>query len=261
MDLVVDVGNFQAKAAFFEEDKIADLLVFQEGSLQAFCDKLAEHPVKRALIASVHREREGIIARCLHDKGIPFKQLDQMPLKIKLDVDEPEQLGQDRIANAYGALKKFPLNDAIVVDIGTAITFDLVAKEGRYLGGMIFPGFTLLAKSLSEYTDLLPNVVVVKPESPLGKTTKTHLQSGMYYGGLGAIERLIDELRRVSGSPGAVKVLATGGGVREDSEEKRAFVEDLKELVDGIDANLTLIGLHEILKEEGVAKHPQNIGD
>ncbi len=250
MDLVIDIGNFQVKAGFFDGDTLIERIAFQETAIELLNAKMKEHRVERTLVASVQRAKESQILAFLSAQKIPFKKLSDLPLKLKLDVNEPKELGQDRIANACGALKIFPLNDAIIVDLGTAVTFDLVAKEGHYLGGMIFPGFFLLAKSCSDYTDLLPNVQVEKPNSPVGKTTVEHLQSGIYYGTLGAVERLIDELRRTLDAPSSVKILATGGGVRVEGDPvKRAFVEDMKEFVDVIDPNLTLIGLHEILKD------------
>src|ERR1700678_564973 len=83
-------------------------------------------------------------------------------------------------ASAPGALARFPTNDCIIVDVGTAITLDFVAKEAPYLGGMIYPGADLCAKALAEYTDKLPLISPQKPESALAKTTETHLQSGIY---------------------------------------------------------------------------------
>jgi pantothenate kinase type III len=119
---------------------------------------------------------------------------------------------------------------------------------------MIYPGAELCAKALTGHTDKLPLVVPLKPPSPLGTDMQTHIQSGLYYGQLGAIECLIAELAAMTESPSSVKVIATGGGTLvEDAympDLKTAFVADLKEIVDCIDPHLTLFGLHEILKEQ-----------
>lgn len=244
LDLVLDIGNYLIKGGLFEEKALVDAFVLKSH------DELKRHlegkSIRTALISSVNSKAEEGLKKALEEHKIPYTFLDSTKLKLVLDVDEPDQLGHDRIANAYGALAVFPINDCIIVDIGTAITGDFVAKEGRYLGGMIYPGEALCSKALHDYTDLLPLVTVKKPPSPMAKTTETHLQGGIYYGQLGAIERIIDELKFSVLSPSSVKVIATGGATRPDNQE---FIADLAELVDVINPHLTLIGLHEILTE------------
>jgi type III pantothenate kinase len=245
MDLVIDIGNSRVKAALFQERMLySAFTTAKEEALHSFHSHLAQHPIQHTLISSVNPQVESLIKHLLDEKKIPYHTLDRHTLKLELEVDEPDALGQDRIANAYGALRYFPLSDCIVVDIGTATTFDYVAKEGKYLGGMIYPGPSLAAKALNAYTSLLPLVSFEKPDSVLAKTTTAHLQAGIYYGQLGAIERAVDELRLTSPSPSSVKVIATGG-----ASQDPAWTEDLKELVDVIVPHLTLIGLREILYE------------
>ncbi len=248
-DLVVDIGNSLIKGGLFEDKTLVRefAILAQSLSKEEFLRHLGDQSIKEALISSVNSQAEETIQNALKQQKIPYTFLDYTKLKLVLEVDEPEALGQDRIANSYGALTLFPLNDCIVMDIGTAITADLIAKEGRYLGGMIYPGATLCAKALSDYTDKLPLVSFKKPDSALAKTTETHLQGGIYYGQLGAIERMIEELRILAPSPSSVKVIATGGATR--ISDPVEFIQDLKELVDLIDPHLTLVGLHEIFNE------------
>lgn len=255
LDLVIDIGNTRIKGGIFEEKKLVDSFAFSSEKVET--ELLMQHlqgkPIKNVLISSVNAKAEDPIKYYLQQQKIDFILLDYSKIKLVLDVDEPEALGHDRIANAYGALARFPINDCIVVDIGTAITVDYVAKEGRYTGGMIYVGAMLCARALSQYTDKLPLIQPKKPDSPLAKTTETHLQSGIYYGQLGAIERMIDELRQTSLAPSSIKVIATGGATqindKDVSFEKVSLIEDLKELVDYIDPHLTLLGLREILYE------------
>lgn len=247
LNFVVDIGNSRIKGGLFQDKTLIDSFSFSHTESRELLQRFLENKVlEKALISSVNAKAEELIKNTLEQKNVPYHFLDYKKLKMAFDVDEPEQLGHDRIANAYGALTRFPLNDCIIVDIGTAITVDFVAKEGRYLGGMIYLGAGLCAKALAEFTDKLPLVTLHKPTSALAKTTKTHLQSGIYYGQLGAIERMIAEISLTAASPSSVKVLATGGATSSHREEE-AFLEDLKELVDVIDPHLTLIGLHEIL--------------
>jgi type III pantothenate kinase len=244
LDLVLDIGNSRIKGALFDGKTLVDSFVSNHPLNQDHLVRFLEgKPLGSVFISSVNAKAEEGVTSFLKQKKIHYHLLDYKNLKMIFDVDEPEQLGHDRIANAYGALARFPINDCIIVDIGTAITLDFVAKEGRYLGGMIYLGASLCAKALAEFTDKLPLISPQKPESALAKTTKTHLQSGIYYGQLGAIERMIAELTLTALSPSSVKIIATGGGIDE------AFADDLQELVDIIDPQLTLVGLREILDE------------
>lgn len=253
--LVLDIGNFRIKGAFFEEDHLLKDFVlaanpFPEAPLRHI---LQEKKFQDCLIASVNAPVEKLTSALLEKEKLPFRMLKISELRVHLNVDEPDQVGLDRIANVYGALFHFPQNDCIVVDIGTVVTFDLVQKNGSYLGGAIYPGPNIGAKALANYTDKLPLVTFDKPPSALGKTTQTHIQSGLYFGLLGAIERIVSELSLTANSPSSVKIIATGGATRMDetnpNPSKIEFVDDLKELVDFINPQLTLIGLHEMFKE------------
>lgn len=258
LDLVLDIGNSRIKGGIFEGKNLVETFVFNTAALnkEELMRILQGKPIKDVLIASVNTKAEEGIKGYLQDQQINHRFLDHSSLKLVLDVDEPEALGHDRIANAYGALARFPLNDCIVVDLGTAITLDFIVKEGRYLGGMIYAGAGLCAKVLADYTDKLPLVSLKKPDSALAKTTVTHLQAGIYYGQLGAIERMIAELRLSAVSPSSVKIIATGGTTQIDEAnicfDKVALIEDLKDLVDYIDPHLTLIGLREVLEENRI---------
>ena len=251
LNLVIDIGNVRIKGGLFEQDELVYNFAFTAFpySKETFMHHIRGKSIERAFISSVNHQLEMHIKTALGECNIPCEFLNSADLKLKLEVERPDELGHDRIANAYGALSRFPFNNCIIVDIGTAITCDLVAKDGRYLGGMLYPGGELCAKALTGHTDKLPLVTPIKPPSILGNTNEAHIQSGIYYGQLGAIERMIAELSGITESASSVKVIATGGATHPHSE-KMPFVEDLKELVDLIDPHLTLVGLHEILKEQ-----------
>jgi type III pantothenate kinase len=127
---------------------------------------------------------------------------------VKLLIDNPAELGADRLVNAVAGIEKYgaPL---IVVDFGTATTFDVVSPKGEYLGGVITPGVGISADALFSRTARLPRVDIRKPAKVLATNTVNSLQSGLYYGYLGLIDGILERLIAELGGP--ITVVATGG--------------------------------------------------
>ncbi len=253
--VVIDIGNTRIKVGCFLDGHMQEVRSFfpKQNFHEELASFLTQKKADSILLSSVNSFYETQVRKILSDHHLPYHTIENTQLKLQLDVEEPDELGQDRIANAYGALTRFPLQDCIVVDIGTTITFDYIVKEGKYLGGAIYTGMEIASKGLAEYTDQLPFTAVSRPDSALGKTTNSQISSGIYYGHLGAIERVLFELKQTSASPSSVHVVATGGATQTDDENacvgKVEFIHDLKDLVDSIDPHLTLMGLQEILNE------------
>ncbi|EKD91572.1 MAG: hypothetical protein ACD_29C00482G0001 [uncultured bacterium] len=130
---------------------------------------------------------------------------------LKLDIKNPLELGADRIANAVGALHHFPNKNLIVIDFGTATTLCAISKERAYLGGAILPGFKISMQALFQNTAKLSSVEIIKSENALGKTTITNIQSGLYYGQLGAVKEIVHRYKTHVFNNEEVIVLATGG--------------------------------------------------
>src|SRR5215470_6818367 len=122
--------------------------------------------------------------------------------------DNPSEVGADRIVNSVAAYEKFG-GPCIVVDFGTATTFDVVSPKGEYLGGVITPGIGISADALFSRTARLPRVDIRKPPSVIATNTVNSLQAGLYYGYLGLIDGILERLIAELG--GEVKVVATGG--------------------------------------------------
>jgi type III pantothenate kinase len=147
---------------------------------------------------------------------------------IGVDVDEPRRVGLDRLLNAVAADGvRSPAEEAIIVDCGTATTVDLVSSSGNFCGGAILPGFTLCARALNQYTEVLPlismNELFDLPPSEdchpaLGTNTQAAIMSGVFWGQIGAVRELINRLTHHQESSGskelAPKILLTGGGAR-----------------------------------------------
>ena len=141
--------------------------------------------------------------------GLRVEEFQWRPgLGIRLAVDEPQRVGADRVANARGAHLAYP-GPAIVVDFGTATTFDVVDGDGAFLGGAIAPGIEAASASLSSRTALLPRIAWGFPESSIGRTTVENLQIGVYHGATLMVDGLVARIRQ-EWEPGA-RVIATGG--------------------------------------------------
>lgn len=148
--------------------------------------------------------------------------------RINVNVDEPRRVGLDRLLNAVAANGvRSPAEAAIIVDCGTATTVDLVSSSGSFCGGAILPGFTLCARALNQYTEVLPlismNELFDLPPSEdchpaLGTNTQAAIMSGVFWGQIGAVRELINRLSHHGRSNGnnepAPKILLTGGGAR-----------------------------------------------
>ena len=122
--------------------------------------------------------------------------------------DNPAEVGADRIVNAVAAVEKYGA-PCIVVDFGTATTFDCVSPKGQYMGGVICPGIGISADALFERTARLPRVDIRKPSRVIGSNTVGSLQSGLYYGYLGLVDGILENLLKEMGAK--TKVIATGG--------------------------------------------------
>jgi type III pantothenate kinase len=153
---------------------------------------------------------------------------------IALDVDEPQSVGADRALNAIAAHAKYPGN-LIVVDFGTATTFDVVDSTGAYKGGIIAPGLNLSLDALVNAAAKLPRIAIEEPKSDhvIGRTTEDQMLAGIYWGYVAMIEGLLDRLKAEIG--GAVTVVGTGG--------LAALFAKRTDLFDAVEPDLTIQGL------------------
>jgi type III pantothenate kinase len=150
---------------------------------------------------------------------------------LKILLDNPQELGADRIVNVVAGLEKYgaPL---IAIDFGTATTFDVVNEKREYLGGLILPGIKIAADALSTRASRLPRVEIAKPERVIGKNTIQAMQSGLFYGYVGQVDGILERLMKEM--PGAT-IVATGGLAKALAAESK-FIQHLE-------ADLTLEGL------------------
>ena len=157
------------------------------------------------------------------------------PLGMAIDYPEPSQIGADRLANAAGVLSRHGA-PAIVVDFGTAVTFDVISDQPAYCGGVIAPGLGAMSGYLPQKTALLKAIELIEPPSAIGKSTTHAMQSGAVFGYRGLVREIIARVRQELS--GTVKVVATGGDA--------ALIARGVAEIDAVDPDLTLDGLRQV---------------
>lgn len=137
----------------------------------------------------------------------------QVGVKTGLDIKyrNPSEVGADRIANAIAATHRYPNQALIIIDFGTATTFCALSAKKAYLGGVILPGVRLSVDALSKNTAKLPSVEIIKVENVVGRSTIDSIQSGVFFGAIGACSALIQRMKAEAFPGEPVTVLATGG--------------------------------------------------
>ncbi len=220
MLVAVDIGNTHVHLGLFD---------LENGRLvNHFTSSVTDTPLKGlsvdpsilqnasgCILASVNPEAEDAFCDWLKTsmwKRAPLRVPADVPLNIPVLTKKPEKTGVDRLLNAMAAFKRTGTS-TVVVDAGTAITIDAISKKGEFLGGVITPGLAPLTEALHTQTALLPRVSVVqRPRQTLGKDTDEAVNSGIYWGMVGAIEKIVKNLLEELGDDPVV--LATGGDAK-----------------------------------------------
>lgn len=163
---------------------------------------------------------------------------DSVKVNLDIKINNPHTLGADRVASSIGAIKKYE-GKIILVDCGTATTFDVIGDRNDFIGGVIAPGVMTSIKSLHESTSLLPLFDIKKPSRVVAKTLGDALHAGIFYGSIGMIERIIAEVKAsLPGGGNGYKVVAIGGLAK--------IFEGHVSSIDVFDETLTMFGLFEV---------------
>jgi len=160
---------------------------------------------------------------------------ENVDLGIAVRIDKPSEAGADRLVNAIGAHVEYP-GDLIVIDSGTATTFDIVGADGSFEGGVIAPGINLSTEALHQAAARLPRIAIQRPQHVVGKDTVVAMQSGIFWGYIGLIEGLVARIKAEWGRP--MTVIGTGGVA--------SLFHGATTAIDRFDADLTIRGLLEI---------------
>jgi type III pantothenate kinase len=235
MTLTLDIGNTSAKIVIFNEDEIIFRAVVQRLTIKELSKIFSAYPIKKSILSAVKPVAVAIINRLKkNSRLIIFSYNTPVPLKNKYST--PKTLGKDRLANAIAANAILPGNDVLIVDTGTCIKYDLVTKNGDYVGGGISPGMRMRFAALHHYTARLPLLDAVPDPVLTGHDTNSSIRSGVINGMIAEINGIIDAYRKKYKN---IKIILTGGDAArfEDSIKMSIFAA----------ADLVNIGLNEIV--------------
>jgi type III pantothenate kinase len=249
--LVIDVGNTNTVLGVFETKKLlaqwrlttnrsqtADeygILIRNLFSL----DGIQPGHIAGMMVASVVPPLNGVVEE-MAEKYFHLKAVFLGPgirTGLAIHYDNPLEVGADRIANSVAAYDRYG-GPCVVVDFGTAITFDVISEKGEYLGGVISPGIGISSEALFQRAARLPRVEVREPQRVIGANTVASIQSGLFYGTVGLVDGILDRLSRELGNE--MKVVATGG--------QASLVAAASKYKPPVDPSLTLEGLRIIFE-------------
>jgi type III pantothenate kinase len=249
MLLAVDVGNTNVTLALFEGDRLAadwrvsshrertsdELAVElrQLFALRGYELAIVDGVVISSVVPNVNQALIEACRRYLNCE--PVMVGPGIKTGVRIRYDNPKDVGADRIANALAAFTKYG-GPAVVIDFGTAVTYDAISAEGDYLGGAIAPGVEISLNALVSHTAMLRRVEPVAPESVIGRNTVASIQAGLVWGFVAQVEGVVG--RMVGELGGKARVIATGG--------QAALVAGLTKVIDVTDPLLTLEGLRLI---------------
>jgi type III pantothenate kinase len=237
LNLIVEQGNSATKIAVFSEGEMVFSSVYKDFNESDWIYLLNLYPLKNGILSTVTEAKKELIA-CLNDRLQRFFFFDErVLLPIDIRCQRPETLGTDRIAAAVGARFLKPATDLLVIDTGTAVTYELVTAQGIYSGGNISPGLTTRFRALNLFTRRLPLVNEQEAIPLLGTSTETAILAGVVHGMVFEMDGFIDALRKQYPD---IFVFLTGG-------HSVYFEKRLKNTIFAV-VNLVLIGLNRILE-------------
>jgi type III pantothenate kinase len=253
MLLAIDVGNTQTVLGVFRTEELvwhwrmatrgertADELALLFGGFLEQQGLSFSQEITGVVLASVVPDQT-LAIREMVDRYFGFRPIVVEPgvkTGISIQTDNPKEVGADRIVNGLGAYAKYG-GPCIVVDFGTATTYDAVSESGEYLGGAIAPGIQVSAAALFGATARLPRVELTVPRSPIGKNTVDSIRSGLLFGTAAEVDGMIERMQKELG--GHVTVVATGGFAD--------VIIPLSEAIDYHEPWLTLEGLRLIYEK------------
>ncbi len=238
--LLIDISNSFTKFASASRDRIRKVSRTPTRSLTRRTFAAMARPGQKIVLSSVV-PAAGRLALAAFSKQAERGEFITVSAKLNLgagiDYPKPRTIGADRLANAAAARHLYGA-PAVVVDFGTAVTFDILSPEGDYIGGVIAPGLEAMTDYLYQRTALLPRIRPIEPASAIGRSTRGAMLAGAVYGYRGLVREILAQIRAQLGAPRRLHVVATGGYAK-------LIVSRLPEIKQ-VHPNLTLEGLRII---------------
>ena len=234
MKLVIDIGNTFIKCAIFKSTNIIDRISIQ--SVNQLLDFLKKYDLDKIIISSVVPEKNKEFIKYI-DNHINTKIhfISYKDTELKLNVENPASIGNDRICNIFAAIKLYNI-PAIVIDFGTATTYDVINSKKEFIGGIISPGVETSVDNLISKAELLNQIDFKFPKSVIGKNTKTNIQSGIMFGAVSQVEGLINRIELESNQK--YNIILTGGFSK--------LLSKVLSINHTVDVDLTLKGMFHI---------------
>jgi type III pantothenate kinase len=213
--LLINIGNSYAKIAFASKKRISPpaRIATSELSSGVVSGFLAQQKVRKVVVSSVVPAKNSAISNATRKRAKVLWLDSKLNLGVGIDYPRPQSIGADRLANAAAVaeLYGFP---AIVVDLGTAVTFDIVSERCTYIGGVIAPGLDVMTNFLYQRTALLPRLSLKEPRRAVGKSTIEAMLSGAVFGYRGLVREILGRIKAEQFPHKKVYVVATGGYAR-----------------------------------------------
>lgn len=236
--LLIDNSNTRTKFALGDADRLLPwrgVLPTNEVSPESLAQLLDNVGFDAVIACSVVPAKAKILQTHFAGK-YPLHFLDcHSPLGMGIDYPLPAQIGADRLANAAGVLSRHGA-PAIIIDFGTAVTFDVISAEPAYCGGVIAPGLGAMSGYLTRKTALLPEIELAEPQTAIGKSTVQAMQAGAVFGYRGLVKEIIAQIRKEL--PGTPQIIATGGDA--------ALIARGVTEIETVDQDITLDGLRQV---------------
>jgi type III pantothenate kinase len=241
MNLIIDIGNTRTKLSVFNRGEVVITVPVDEFRPEHIHLLKNEHPALNQAILSTVKDLSPVFTEALKNNFETFIELDaQTPLPIENCYHSKETLGKDRLAAVVGASGFYPHTHVLVIDAGTAITYDFINNKGQYLGGNISPGLEMRFKALHHFTNRLPLVTKNETDKLFGNTTEEAIITGVQHGVIYETDKTIDAFKEFYKN---LKIIITGGDANFfDMKLKNSFF---------VHFNLTAFGLNCILEHNG----------
>lgn len=242
--LLVDVSNSFTKIAFASAKKIGatERLPTPQLTATSLGKIFRRRQVDRIVVCSVVPKKDALIRKAAGMVPLTFVSA-QSALGVGVDYPQPQTIGADRLANAAAVAEIYGC-PAVVVDFGTAVTFDVVSAERSYIGGVIAPGLEAMTSYLYKRTALLPELTLAEPRSAVGRSTRAAMMSGAVFGYRGLVKEILAKISTEAFGKRKARIVATGGYAR-------LIAEKMPE-IDAVYPHLTLEGLRIIGNLESV---------